>query len=141
MGVVGRGGTATGTVKVYNTGNDSALDYEATPQGAMNFAVSPSGGSIPAKSNTTLTLTANVPESAKQGSYNGTLLVRATSSSATGVVVLPALAAKVTLNVEGTAQPAATAPDVINTPLAVLIAVVALLVLSVVSYLALRRRR
>jgi hypothetical protein len=141
LGVIGRGGTGTGTVSIYNTGNSSALNYTATPEG-VNITVNPSNGTIPAKGNATLTLTANVPDNATQGSYNGSLLIKATASggNTSATTVLPALAAKVTFDVEGTATPTPAAASGLSAPLAaVLIVLAAVLVILVVYFLVSRR--
>jgi hypothetical protein len=106
FGTLGRGGTATKTIKLYNTGNDTAINYTTamTAPRDMGMSVTPASGVLAAKSNATLTINGAVDSNAQDGTHNGSILINTTAAGQPGrSSVLPALSVKVTYAVSGNA--------------------------------------
>ena len=141
LGVIGRGGSATAQIKVYNLGNDSIL-YTATPQGNITNTVTVNNpsGTINGKSNATLQLTATVPGDASPGMVNGTLLVNATTGSSStakaSVQLLPALEARVNYTVGNYSAPPPQAQPSNGTNWELIGSVIGLVVLAAVIVVA-----
>ena len=119
LGTVGRGGTASQDMKIYNTG-DSAINYTITAQGVNKTAISltPNQGTVGPGDNTSVAVTVQ-PGNEANGNYTVLLLVNTSASSgSSGVLVLPALAPKATWTVNGVAaQPTQTNGNAVNVSL------------------------
>ena len=144
FGTLGRGGNITPQdLKIYNTGNDSAINYTITVNPAISdtIHVSPSMGAITPKSNATVMISGTVGNDAKDGVHNGLILVNTTAKSNSSVGILPALAVKVTYTVNGNA-PSPTTTSASNAGIDAAwpaLGIIAIFAVVAVAYL-LRRR-
>ena len=70
LGTIGRGGSASQDMRIYNTGNASAMNYTITAQGANKTAIgiTPSQGTIGHRDNTSVTMTVQ-PGNEANGAY------------------------------------------------------------------------
>jgi hypothetical protein len=139
LGTIGRGGSATQDFRIYNTDNSTPLNYTVAVVGANAVSVTPSSGALNPLTNTTVTVQANVNNSAKDGNYSGLLVVNSTASGRTGqAVILPALAVTVKYLVNGTAP---TPQSTTTIPLVPLVAAGIIVVVIAALYVGIRRLR
>lgn len=139
LGTIGRGGSATQEIRIYNTDHNSSLSYTVAAVNASAITVNPSSGSINPDTNITVTVRADVSTNAKDGNYSTLLVVNSTGGSRTGqVIVVPAIALPVKYTVNGTAP----AQDPVNTiPTVLLIGAGIIIVLIAAVYVGIRRLR
>jgi hypothetical protein len=105
------------------------------------LTATPSSGQISIKNNSTIIITLNVPNNAKTGSTNATMIVNTSSQqNFGGAVVLPAVAAKITYTVSGNATATPQASQTFDVGQAIGALVILMLIAAGASWLILRRK-
>lgn len=100
-----RGGSAEQIIQVYNPDPANAISYTISVNDTIKDAISvtPSSGTIPAKSSASVTVAAKVPQTKANGQYNGTLTIDqqapANGAGRIGAVTVPSLSVQVSYSV------------------------------------------
>ena len=93
MGAIAMNGTAQQTMRIYDTSNNTAINYTVAPRNVSGVSISPNQGSIQPKSNVSVLVT--VTADTQQGIHQGWLIVNTTARSSSQVEILPALAPRI----------------------------------------------
>ena len=139
MGAIAMNGTAQQTMRIYDTSNNTAINYTVAPRNVSGVVITPSSGQIAAKSNVSVLVT--VTSGTQQGIHTGYLIVNTSAANSGQVTVLPALAAKLTYTTANYSAPP-QASNGINGPLIGAVAALCILgaVIVVSVYIVFKRR-
>ena len=103
MGAIAMNGTAQQTMRIYDTSNNTAINYTVAPRNVSGVSISPNQGSIQPKSNVSVLVT--VTADTQQGIHQGWLIVNTTARSSSQVEILPALAPRIQFIVANDSAP------------------------------------
>ena len=137
MGAIAMNGTTSQTMRIYDTSNNTAINYTAQTN-MTGVTVTPSSGQIAAKSNTSVTVTVNADT--QQGVHSGYLIVNTSAANSGQVTVLPALAAKITYTTANYSAPPVATQGTNWLEIGSVIGLVVLEALIVVAVYMLKRR-